>query len=146
MPVASTAGGVQPTSAPGQQKHVNPADVHVLLVDDEKLSRTVIGNLLKKCQYKGQLAYWFGSTDRCLKASSSGHCKLTRGFLRIVTVVESGVEALEMMKQKGPGAFNLVLTVSLWAGHVLAPFSSLCSPPKATSMRFPIGFQSEVAK
>ena len=30
-----------------------PADIHVLLVDDEKLSRTVVGSLLRKCNYKG---------------------------------------------------------------------------------------------
>ena len=27
--------------------------IHVLLVDDERLSRLVVGNLLKKCKYKG---------------------------------------------------------------------------------------------
>lgn len=27
--------------------------IHVLLVDDERLSRLVVGNLLKKCNYKG---------------------------------------------------------------------------------------------
>ena len=27
--------------------------IHVLLVDDERLSRLVVGNLLRKCQYKG---------------------------------------------------------------------------------------------
>lgn len=30
-----------------------PADIHVLLVDDERLSRTVVANLLRKCNYKG---------------------------------------------------------------------------------------------
>ena len=33
-----------------------PSDIHVLLVDDEKLSRTVVGNLLRKCDYKGERA------------------------------------------------------------------------------------------
>ena len=27
--------------------------IHVLLVDDERLSRLVVGNLLRKCKYKG---------------------------------------------------------------------------------------------
>ncbi len=31
--------------------------IHVLLVDDERLSRLVVGNLLRKCKYKGE---WFG--------------------------------------------------------------------------------------
>ena len=29
------------------------ADVHILLVDDERLSRIVVGNLLRKCNYQG---------------------------------------------------------------------------------------------
>ncbi|EIE20369.1 CheY-like protein, partial [Coccomyxa subellipsoidea C-169] len=29
-----------------------PNDVHILLVDDERLSRVVVGNLLRKCSYK----------------------------------------------------------------------------------------------
>ena len=31
-----------------------PADVHVLLVDDERLSRVVVGNVLRKCNYRGE--------------------------------------------------------------------------------------------
>lgn len=30
-----------------------PHDIHVLLVDDERLSRVVVANLLRKCNYKG---------------------------------------------------------------------------------------------
>jgi len=30
-----------------------PSDIHVLLVDDEPLSRLVVGNLLRKCSYRG---------------------------------------------------------------------------------------------
>jgi hypothetical protein len=33
---------------------LHPQDVHVLLVDDEQLSRLVVGNLLRKCDYKGE--------------------------------------------------------------------------------------------
>ena len=64
MPVASMVGGFQPPLAPGQHKHLNPADVHVLLVDDEMLSRMVIGNLLKKCKYKG----WFARQEALITA------------------------------------------------------------------------------
>ena len=32
----------------------NPKEIHVLLVDDEKLSRIVVGNLLRKCNYQGK--------------------------------------------------------------------------------------------
>ena len=31
-----------------------PSSVHVLLVDDERLSRTVVASLLRKCNYKGE--------------------------------------------------------------------------------------------
>lgn len=31
-----------------------PEDIHVLLVDDERVSRLVVGNLLRKCNYQGQ--------------------------------------------------------------------------------------------
>eukprot|EP00877_Chromochloris_zofingiensis_P000662 jgi/Chrzof1/10597/Cz05g04240.t1 len=31
---------------------LQPNDIHVLLVDDEQLSRLVVGNLLRKCNYK----------------------------------------------------------------------------------------------
>ncbi len=30
-----------------------PSDVHVLLVDDERLSRMVVGNVLRRCNYRG---------------------------------------------------------------------------------------------
>ncbi len=30
-----------------------PDNIHVLLVDDEQLSRFVVGNLLRKCNYAG---------------------------------------------------------------------------------------------
>jgi hypothetical protein len=34
--------------------YLQPSDIHVLLVDDEVLSRVVVGNLLRKCNYKGK--------------------------------------------------------------------------------------------
>lgn len=37
----------------GLQLGTKPEDIHVLLVDDEKLSRVVVGNLLRKCNYQG---------------------------------------------------------------------------------------------
>lgn len=51
----------------------------MLVVDDERLSRTVVSSLLRKCCYK-------------------------------VTVVDSGVVALETLKSSRPGTYNLVLT------------------------------------
>lgn len=35
-------------------RYLQPSDIHVLLVDDEHLSRLVVGNLLRKCNYKGR--------------------------------------------------------------------------------------------
>lgn len=37
---------------------MQPSEISVLLVDDELLSRTVVGNLLRKCGYLGA---WPGS-------------------------------------------------------------------------------------
>ena len=37
----------------GLQLGTKPEDIHVLLVDDERLSRVVVGNLLRKCNYQG---------------------------------------------------------------------------------------------
>ncbi|KAL6762430.1 CheY-like superfamily [Haematococcus lacustris] len=56
-----------------------PSTVHILLVDDERLSRVVVANLLRKCSYK-------------------------------VTVAEGGSEALQLLQDKPPGTFHLVLT------------------------------------
>ena len=40
----------------GQPEGNLPTDtIHVLLVDDERLSRVVVGNLLRKCNYKGRI-------------------------------------------------------------------------------------------
>jgi len=44
---------------PGREPQIlplgkNPKEIHVLLVDDEKLSRIVVGNLLRKCNYQGE--------------------------------------------------------------------------------------------
>ena len=41
------------TSGKDAGKTVSPKDVHILLVDDERLSRVVVGNLLRKCSYQG---------------------------------------------------------------------------------------------
>lgn len=35
----------------GQHQVLRPEDIHVLVVDDERLSRTVVSTLLKKCKY-----------------------------------------------------------------------------------------------
>jgi len=44
------------TASLKQLNNLAPKDIHVLLVDDERLSRIVVGNLLRKCGYKGALA------------------------------------------------------------------------------------------
>eukprot|EP00891_Asterochloris_glomerata_P004415 jgi/Astpho2/4415/Aster-00033 len=56
-----------------------PQSLHILLVDDERLSRVVVSNLLKKCGYR-------------------------------VTVVETGLEALQALRSTEPGTFQLLLT------------------------------------
>lgn len=54
MSVSDVDQGSHPPTAPVPAKQRSPTDLHVLLVDDEVLSRTVIGSLLKKCNYRGK--------------------------------------------------------------------------------------------
>lgn len=59
--MADVVAGVQPALGAGSGKIVveqaqsgnSPETIHVLLVDDERLSRLVVGNLLRKCRYRG---------------------------------------------------------------------------------------------
>jgi hypothetical protein len=37
-----------------QKSALSPSDVHVLLVDDERLSRTIVSSLLRRCNYTGR--------------------------------------------------------------------------------------------
>ncbi len=65
---------------PAAMGECKPQSLHILLVDDERLSRVVVSNLLKKCGYR-------------------------------VTVVETGLEALQALRSTEPGTFQLLLTV-----------------------------------
>ncbi len=51
---AAAAEGVQLPPGRDPMATVEPSDIHVLLVDDERLSRIVVGGLLRKCHYKGE--------------------------------------------------------------------------------------------
>lgn len=44
---------------------VEPSDIHVLLVDDERLSRIVVGGLLRKCSYRGKSDATHSGLGRC---------------------------------------------------------------------------------
>jgi hypothetical protein len=55
-----TPAGTQPAAngaaaaAAGEREGAPPPhNIHVLLVDDERLSRVVVANLLRKCNYRG---------------------------------------------------------------------------------------------
>lgn len=37
-----------------QKASISPSDVHVLLVDDEQISRTLVSSLLRRCNYSGE--------------------------------------------------------------------------------------------
>ena len=37
-----------------QPKQLSANEIHVLLVDDERITRTVVANLLRKCGYTGE--------------------------------------------------------------------------------------------
>ena len=61
-----------------------PEEIHVLLVDDEKLSRVVVGNLLRKCQYQGVCS-----------ACSTESPNLTRyGFQSSVQLAQACIDAV----------------------------------------------------
>ena len=49
-PTSSTV----PTATAPVAPSLSPADVHVLLVDDERMQRMVVASLLRKCSYKGE--------------------------------------------------------------------------------------------
>lgn len=60
--MADVVAAVQPNSLhsgkvsvdKAQAGNLRPETIHVLLIDDERLSRLVVGNLLRKCRYRGQ--------------------------------------------------------------------------------------------
>lgn len=56
-PTASTSTNPTPPAAAtaAAAPSLSPADVHVLLVDDERMQRMVVASLLRKCNYKGKL-------------------------------------------------------------------------------------------
>ena len=47
---------------------LSPSDVHVLLVDDDRLERMVVSNLLRKCQYKVTVMESGAEAISCLSA------------------------------------------------------------------------------
>jgi hypothetical protein len=51
QPVANGAAA----ASTGGDQFAPPHNIHVLLVDDERLSRVVVANLLRKCNYRGKL-------------------------------------------------------------------------------------------
>lgn len=99
LPLSKVAVGRQPEGGSLAET------IHVLLVDDERLSRVVVGNLLRKCHYRGKscpgLQVGIEPFARC-----SSSCSYA------VTAVATGVEALEALRSNGAGTFQLVLTVS----------------------------------
>lgn len=38
-----------------QKASISPSDVHVLVVDDEHISRTLVSSLLRRCNYTGKV-------------------------------------------------------------------------------------------
>lgn len=76
---------------------LSPSDIHILVVDDDRLSRAIVASLLRKCNYTGMAIFWSAPLE-CAPPPT-------------VTAVDSGVEAVEVLKQARPGTYNLVLTV-----------------------------------
>lgn len=38
---------------------LSPSDIHILVVDDDKLSRAIVASLLRKCSYTGACRWWW---------------------------------------------------------------------------------------
>lgn len=104
---------------------LSPSSVHVLLVDDERLSRTVVASLLRKCNYKGEGREHAGRSLTGAKgvplggerrrgrqsrrhAAQSGAPPLPHPA---VTTADDGAQAMELLRQHPPGTYQLVLTV-----------------------------------
>ena len=84
---------------------LSPCDVHVLLVDDEKLSRTVVSSLLRRCSYRG--TFFSGSSHAQICGPGDAH---TPSPPLAVTTAENGAKAMELLQASPPGTFHLVLT------------------------------------
>jgi hypothetical protein len=57
-------GGVGAALASASLASLAPGDVHILVVDDERLTRLVVANLLRKCSYQGAPAARRGAAPR----------------------------------------------------------------------------------
>ena len=57
----------------GHDGTLRPTDVHILLVDDDKIARLVVGNLLRKGDYTGA-ACACGRTQPCARPVA-GHAR-----------------------------------------------------------------------
>ena len=96
------------TRLEGIEKQMPPSQIHILLVDDERLSRVVVSNLLRKCKYRGM-----NLDIMCFP--------LQIGFLIVnhtqvhhvvaVTCAESGAEAIDLLTRSDYRSFHLILTV-----------------------------------
>ncbi len=53
-PVARGGQAGPSSPRPPAPEGLSPRDVHVLLVDDERLARMVVGSLLRKLEYRGK--------------------------------------------------------------------------------------------
>lgn len=76
-PASSTNPTNPPAPTTPAAPSLSPADVHVLLVDDERMQRMVVASLLRKCSYKGACVdekreeEEFGKSLACLRLCSS---------------------------------------------------------------------------
>ncbi|GAB4823950.1 hypothetical protein N2152v2_010996 [Parachlorella kessleri] len=82
---------------PGRASGFQPGQLHVLLVDDERLSRTVVGNLLRKCNYQVTTAENGAEAMELLRKSPHGTFQLVLTDICMPEV--NGIELLQLVKQ-----------------------------------------------
>ncbi|KAL4528263.1 hypothetical protein Ndes2437B_g00361 [Nannochloris sp. 'desiccata'] len=93
------SGPVSDATTPKPQKSsLSPSDVHVLLVDDERLSRTVVSSLLRRCNYTVTTAENGAEAMDLLRSNEPGtfHLVLTDVCMPEV----DGIQLLQYVKQE----------------------------------------------
>lgn len=90
---------------------LTPNDVHVLLVDDERLSRMIVGNVLRKCNYRVSVAESGSQAVAQLRSSPPGTFQLV-----LTDVMMPDVDGIELLRfLRGNDAFAAVPVVMMSA-------------------------------
>ncbi|CAL5229502.1 g12838 [Coccomyxa viridis] len=116
--MAAAAVASQPEALPGisgrdSQKTVSLKDVHILLVDDERLSRVVVGNLLRKCFYQVTEAESGMEALEILRSNAPGTFSLV-----LTDVMMPDVDGIELLRHvRGVDAWSNLPVIMMSANE-----------------------------